>query len=299
MTIMIRRIALIFFFSFFLALQVLWAQETGVIETDDITVVFERPLKNGAEEIVALYPRIKSELEKALDWLVDFRPTVILVSNQERFQEMAGSNLVVAYALPQRGLIVLDYSRINADPFSLGTILKHELCHLLLHNRIQSGNLPRWLDEGVSQWVSDGIAEILMNRDKSVLPTAVLSKKYISIDRLHDSFPQDRKSLLLAYEESKSLVEYISNEYGRDGILDILKQLRDGHDVDAAIVNSLSISISELESNWHSHLRNKITWFTYLASNLYGILFFLAAIITVIAFVRVLIKRRTYADEDL
>ena len=63
--------------------------------------------------------------------------------------------------------------------------------------------------------------------------------------------------------------------------LNILTHLKDGHAIDVAIQKSLSIPLDELERRWQSHLRKKTTWFTYLAANLYGILFFLGALITV------------------
>jgi hypothetical protein len=103
-------------------------------------------------------------LENTLEWTIDFKPTIVLVNDSEKFQEMTGNSLIVAYAVSQRNLIVIDHSKMNTKPFSLGSIIKHELCHLLLHDKISKVILPRWLDEGVSQWVSDGIAEIIMSR---------------------------------------------------------------------------------------------------------------------------------------
>jgi hypothetical protein len=210
---------------------------------------------------------------------------------------MAGSNFVVAYAVPQRNLIVIDYSRMNTHPFNLGSILKHELCHLLLHDHIGTDNLPKWLDEGISQWVSDGVTELFISRKKSVLNVAVLSKNLYAIEQLSNRFPEGQDSLLLAYAESKSLVDYMSSEFGRNSVLNILVHLKDGHKIDAAILKSLSISLDEFESRWKSHLRKKTTWFTYLADNLYVILFFIGALITVAGFVRLVLRKRRYEDE--
>jgi hypothetical protein len=153
-------------------------------------------------------------------------------------------------------------------------------------------------NEGVCQWVSDGIAEIIMSRKGSVLDGAVLANKLLSLRRLDTRFPRDEKSLLLAYEESKSLVEFITQEFGKKGLLDLLKHMEDGDEVDAAILKSFSIPQDDLQRRWQTHLKRRITWFTYLASNLYGILFFLAALITVAGFVRVAIKKRQYQDEE-
>jgi hypothetical protein len=276
----------------------LHAEQASVIQTDEIVVVFEEPLRFVANEAVNIFPTIKSDLESSLNWTLDFRPTLVLTTNRERFEEMTGSGVVVAYAVPQRKLMVIDYTKMNTAPFSLGTIMKHELCHLFLHNRVKNGRLPRWLDEGISQLASDGIAEIMMSRKGSILDKAVLSNKLLSMKRLSQSFPRDKESLLLSYEESKSFVEFINHEFGRERILNLLGHLQEGSEIDGAVLKSFSIPFDELERRWHTHLRKKITWFTYLANNLYTILFFLAALITIAGFVRMMIKKRRYGEDE-
>ncbi len=187
---------------------------------------------------------------------------------------------------------------MNTRPFSLRAVLKHELCHLLLHGHIEGGNLPKWLDEGVSQWVSEGIAEIIMDEKRSALNEAILSRNYIGLDALRDRFPEERSSLLLAYEESQSFVDFITSQFGRNAILDILARLKQGNSVEMAVQESLSVSLDELEGRWHRYLEERTTWFTYLTRNLYVILFFLAALITIWGFIRVLMKKRRYPDES-
>jgi hypothetical protein len=74
--------------------------------------------------------------------------------------------------------------------------------------------------------------------------------------------------------------------------------MEDGDEVDVAILKSFSIPPDELQRRWQNHLKKRITWFSYLANNLYGILFFLAALLTVAGFVRVVIKKRRYGNEE-
>jgi len=295
---MARKELFLLVIFFMLSHPSLYAEQASVIQTDEIVVVFEEPLRFVANEAANIFPRIKSDLENNLNWTLNFRPTVVLTTNRERFEEMTGSRLVVAYAVPQRNLMVIDYTKMNTAPFSLGTIMKHELCHLLLHNQVKNGRLPKWLDEGISQLASDGIAEIMMSRKGSILNKAVLSKKLFSMRGLSQSFPRDKESLLLAYEESKSFVEFINHEFGRQGIQDLLGHLQAGKEIDGAVLKSFSIPFDQLEKRWHLHLRKKITWFTYLANNLYTILFFLAALITIGGFVRMMIKKRRYEDDE-
>lgn len=289
-----RKVLFSLFILFIILFKPLYGEKTDIIQKKEVIVLFEKPLGFAAKEVADIYPRLKAELEKTLRWRLNFRPTVLLIKNRKAFQRMADSNLIVAFAIPQRKLVVIDYSKMNTYPFTLGTTLKHELCHLLLHHHVKRGNLPKWLDEGICQCVSSGIAEIIMDKKRSVLNEATLSGKYISIKDLTERFPEDEKVLLLAYEESKSLVEYIISKFGRNGILTILEHLKDGDEVDVAILKSLSISFDELERRWHNHLSKRITWFTYLGNNLYGILFFLAALITIYGFIRLLKKKRAH-----
>ncbi|MCJ7542736.1 MAG: hypothetical protein MUO88_24060, partial [Desulfobacterales bacterium] len=98
-----------------------------------MVLIYEEHLKPVAEEAARLYPGLKADLEKTFRWRVDFIPTVMLVQDNNLFQEMAGSKLIAAFALPGRDLMVIDYSKMKTDPFSLEATMKHELCHLLLH----------------------------------------------------------------------------------------------------------------------------------------------------------------------
>ena len=222
----------------------------------------------------------------------------MLIKESKTFQMMAGSNLIVAFAVPQKRLIVIDYSKMKTDPFTIELTIKHELCHLLLHNHLKNGNLHRWFDEGIAQWVSGGMAEIIMSQKRSPLNEATIIGKYIKIRSLTERFPRDRKYIFLAYEESKSLVEYIIGKFGIDGILTILKHLKEGKEMDVAVLKALSISFDELEEGWHNYLKKSITWFTYLSNNLYEILFFLAALIMIYGFIKRLMIKKAYMDDE-
>ena len=297
MTMPLRKLLFLVLFLLLFTASV-YAEQASIIQADEIVVVFEEPLRFVANEAVSIFPAIKGDLERSFAWTLDFRPTLVLTNNRQKFEELAGSRVVVAYAVPQRNLMVIDYTKMNNYPFSLRTTIKHELCHLLLHSQVENGNLPRWLDEGISQLASDGIAEIMMSRKGAILEEAVLSKSLLSMRRLSRSFPRDDESLLLAYEESKSFVEFISQEFGQKGIRNLLKNLQGGNNIDEAVFNTFSISFDELERRWHSHIRRNITWFTYLANNLYTILFFAGALITIAGFVRIILKKRRYGEDE-
>ncbi|MFH0845725.1 MAG: peptidase MA family metallohydrolase [Pseudomonadota bacterium] len=270
--------------------------ESSVIEDAEVMIHFDEPLRGAAEETIAFFSKIRRDLEKSSGFEMTFRPWVILVRKREVFQKMAGHDLLVAFAIPGRNIVVIDHSKMRTDPFSLERILKHELSHLLLHHHIRMENLPKWLDEGIAQWVSGGLSELLTEQKDSLLHEAILSGKPLSIRRLTRQFPQEKKSLSLAYEESKSLVEYIIDQFGVEGIRKILKGLRDGREIDDAIWNSLSISLDDLERGWLHSLERRMNWPVYLINHLYEILFFLGALILCYAFIRRIIQKNASSE---
>ncbi len=268
------------------------AVQPAVLQTENVTIVFEPSLQTVADDVVRLYPKLRRELEGFLGWNFDINPRVVLISQHRRFQELSGHKNFVAYAIPQKNLVVIDYTRMNMRPFTLEITLKHELCHLFLHRYVNNRNLPKWLDEGVCQWVSDGIGELYIDKNWSGLDAAVMAGRVIPFRRLGDYFPRDRASLTLAYEQSKSFINYIDRQYGYGALLEILAFLKNGESIDYAVMGSLDVSLEQLEKEWLAQLDTTPRWLIFLASHIYAILFFLAAIMTMFGFIRLLIKRR-------
>jgi len=283
-------------FLILLCSNILHAENVSM-QSDDSVVFYEKGLGNVPEDVAKFYSSVKHDLEKTFGWEIDFRPDIVLARDKDAFRRMVGVDSIIAFAVPHRNLIVLDMSRVYTRPFTLKSTLKHEVCHLILHRYIDGERLPRWLDEGVCQWASGGIGELEAEGAGGYLAGAVVSGELFSLGEI-GRFPDEEKSLALAYEQSRSIVEYIVREYGEDSLLQILEGLRGGESLDGAIRRSISMSIYELEDRWYAHLKRKYTWFYYLSSNIYTILFVFAAAITVYGFIRLMKKRREYVDED-
>lgn len=284
---------------FFLSMVSLaFAVEQKTMDTKELVVVYDAGLNRTARQALAAYPIMKQELETSFQWPLDLRPTLVLLNDNKRFRQLAGHELVVAYALPKKNVVVIDHSKMNTSPFTLQTTFKHELCHLLLHHYIKDDNLPRWLDEGICQWASDGLADIIMDAKRDLLPAAILSDTDFDLEKLQHQFPRDKNGLILAYEQSKSVLEYLNREYGSQAILDFLKLLQQGYDLKSAFEIRFAISFEAFEYRWRAHLKKNINWFTYLSIHLYEILFVSAALLTVFGFIRKIIRRRAYSTQE-
>ncbi len=276
-----------------------YAQDLQILQTADVRVLYDAPIESAAKQVLTLYPGVKKNLESMFGWELALIPSVLLKKNRADFLSMAGDPLVVAFAVPSRNLMVIDYSKVITRPFNLETTLKHELCHILLHKHIKTQILPRWLDEGLCQWASGGIDEIIMDPKQSQLKRASFSKQFIPFRDLTIRFPHDKTAKLLAYEQSKSFVTYVALTFDKNKIFHILNKMKDGQTVEDAMISTLSISLETLEKKWHGSLTQKASWFAYLSYYLYEILFVFMALITVFAFIKLSVKKRYfYEDED-
>ena len=275
-----------------------FSQNLLALENKNLKILFEPPLDSAAKELAEIYPEVREVLETTFGWRLHPRPTVLLIRDSKQFHRRGLNPLVVAFAVPRSQMIVMDYTKLSRKPFTLENTLKHEMCHLLLHQHIPEENLPRWLDEGVCQWASDGIADIIMDQKRSQLNRAVLQGTFIPIDALKSGFPADSDDLLLAYEESKSFVTHIISRYQTEGIMRLLEQLKKGETLEHAFLKALAVSLNDLEQEWHVSLRQQATWFTLLSTYLYEALFGFMALISIFAFIKIILKKRAYMAED-
>ncbi len=265
-------------------------------EAQGVVVRYPSALHGAAVRLARAYPGIKSDLESKLGWKVDFVPLVVLIRRNSEFRGRVRNDLVTAFAVPGQDLIVIDYSKMEKTPFDIDATLEHELCHLLLHRSVQSP--PKWLDEGIAQWASGGIADIINPGEKNILKQSSLSGRLIPLQDLSVSFPDEPRGFLLAYEESKSFVEYIAHEYGTGKLRDVLLGLREGETPDKALSTALGLNLDTLQDAWRRNLRRKYSWPSYLADNLFWILFFAAALVTLIGYIQAKKRMKNYRDED-
>ena len=267
--------------------------------TGDLVLVFQERIRPLAIEIERYYGPVKEELEQAFGWSFKTQPTVILMSSQDDFRKIVPNPLFVAVALPSRNTIIIDTSRSQSAPHTLRIILTHELAHLLLHQHIDRHRLPRWFDEGVCQWFTGGVAEVLLDPYRPMLGKALGSGEHIPLAQLNQRFPSDQRKLMLAYEQSRDIVTLIANRFGAESLIGVLNRLKAGNTIDESLRAQLGIDLEELEALWLSKLTGGVVWWGRLANHSTAILFAFAAVMTVAAFVlRRIRRRKTFGDEE-
>src|SRR4030066_1089058 len=292
---------IIFIFSLIVLISIpARAAEFEIIKTDEVAIKYEKGLSGVSNELARLIPILKGEIQERTGLHIDFPFDVVIYRDRETFRRLVNNDIIAAFAIPGKDLIVLDYSQFRYDPLTLNLIVMHEMCHLLLHKNIAEDNLPRWFDEGLSQWVSSGINEIVYPRSTDVLKKAIINGTLLPFSTIAESLPSDPADLILSYEQGKSMVDYIGQRYGTDSIKGVISRLSSGVSFNDAVRDELGADFSEIEKKWRRDKgKQQYIWLAYISDHIYLILFFMAAFLTVYGFFRLKKRMRDYQDDEM
>lgn len=280
--------------------MVAWGRADAVLETPRVRILHAPTLEHRAVQIADMTPELMGRLENKLGLPFDLRPTVVPAPDRAAFRRLGGKAWFTAFAAPHKDLVVLDLSRLDQRPGDLYATLKHEYAHLLLHHAIDRRRLPRWLDEGVAQWVSDGWSEYLPEARNTLLPQAAAAGRLFFLDDLAGRFPADRQGIQLAYEQSRSFVNYLVRHFGEAALRALLQALAAGSAPREAFEEVLGADLDTVEDEWRTGLHKPASWMASLAGHVYGLLFFGAAVATIWGYLRLRHRQRHYraGEED-
>jgi hypothetical protein len=154
-------------------------------------------------------------------------------------------------AYPQRALVYLKSPSIRpgtAKP--LEQVLDHEITHVLLGQAFGAEPVPRWLQEGLAQWVAGEITPELPAR----IARHTWGGSLLTLDDLTDGFPADPLRADLAYAQSADLIAYVADEYGPETIPVLVQAIAAGQPVRAAFRTATGESAEEIDRAWRGRL---------------------------------------------
>ncbi|HDQ74023.1 MAG TPA: hypothetical protein ENN19_18290 [Chloroflexi bacterium] len=175
--------------------------------------------------------------------------------NLHAAMELSGRDWVGGQAHPELGAIItsIPFESVTGYEGQMKRYIPHEIAHLLIYHLVDGEKykyVPEWLDEGLAT-------------DNELLPTTeyqtALAHAYehgtlIPLENLCHPFPPDYQSALLSYAQSGSLVKFIREEYGAEGIRRLLQAYANGASCKIGVEQALGVSLSGLESAWRASL---------------------------------------------
>ena len=129
----------------------------------------------------------------------------------------------------------------------VGTVIPHELTHLVFNTAIDNPyhSPPRWLNEGLAVYLSEGYTQRLEVDRRS---DAVAAGGVIPLDGLVGQFPTTADQFSLAYGESVSAVDFMVRTYGQPALVKLVRSYAGGVSDDEAFKAALGVDTAGFNS---------------------------------------------------
>lgn len=134
-----------------------------------------------------------------------------------------------------------------------GRVVPHEISHQVLFaaTRNAYGPPPVWFDEGMATHTQIGGTDAFAGMVSRAEADGVL----FDIQSLSENFPYGPAQATLAYASSWSMITYIEERWGPEGISRMIASFADGLPVEEAVPAALGLSLDDLNAAWKEWVR--------------------------------------------
>ena len=231
------------------------------------------------------------KLKKLVGHEMSVKPSLYIVNNIKDFNYLVGGNFPewgAAAAYPVKNMMILKSPESFNVNKPIEMLLAHEYAHLVLHDGVGLGRIPRWFDEGVAMMVS---TEWSWSDNIAMNNTAVFGD-FIPLEdmKMMNSFNGSKAHV--AYAQSYLAVKYLINNYGDKALQRFFKKISENKSIDDALMAACGANLKEFELEYNQYLKK-----TYnLVSLLTDMMFFWIglAVVVVVGFFLQYNKRRKY-----
>jgi tetratricopeptide (TPR) repeat protein len=192
---------------------------------------------DGEKASEALSREILDHLETAYADLTSrfivYPPSVIIVTlySREAFHDITESPRWVGGLFD--GQIRIPIGGLTRLTRQARSVFTHELAHCIVYHKT-NGNVPRWLQEGIAQWVEGKSAR----------------QKMRSLQRKHAGMEPMQLAEEFSYPLSLALMERFLETWSFSHLIDLLDKLGGGSDLEAAFLETTGGSYEEFLASW-------------------------------------------------
>lgn len=224
-------------------------------------------------------------LARYLNLEIDRTILVEIVRNHREFEQRLGRRAypwVMGVSKHHQNHVIL--KPLVGD--AMRRLVTHELTHVALDMKMRAtrGEPPRWLHEGLAQWME---GDIPAGR-KDALGRAIVENRLLTLDELEDAFTGDRATVDLAYAQSYTLVAFMLDTGPPGALGRYLHHLMETGDEMLALQRAMGRPLEAVERSWLEQVRvDYVTRGAPLTMEL--IIFGMMALILIVA---VIVRRR-------
>lgn len=141
----------------------------------------------------------------------------------------------------------------DSDP-ALQQVIAHELAHQVLFTL---GLRDSWLQEGIATYESGRVLPLgqhwMAGRYAPVVQEAVHRRRDLSLEALPSFEELPEEEVGLAYAQSWSVVSFVAEEYGMEGLRRLVAQAVAGGSLARGLSTGLGLSVEEFQSRWREY----------------------------------------------
>jgi len=272
--------ALIIFITFIPSIPLLVAAST--LSSPHFVFEFEQADASLASKILEYSERSFEQVGSQLGHTPAEKIRIALCSSTETFNEMTKGKLPewgAAFAIVPENLIILKSPRLLRRNVNFTEVVTHEVTHIILHSFLGKTEIPRWLDEGFAMYQS---REWKIG-NSWVVGRAALSNSLLDLSDLEVVFPRSEEKANLAYTESFLAVAYIIQQSGKQGLINLLQEMKSSGDMDQAMRKVMGIGYQRFKRNWMEYTKNRFSVASFILSP--GIVWSTIIVLLIVVFI--------------
>ena len=140
-------------------------------------------------------------------------------------------------------------------------MLRHEWAHLALAHELGRLRIPRWFNEGYAEWAAGGWRE----NGSLNLGLALAFGDTPPLDSLVLGWPRDRVSAEVAYLLSASVIQYLVESSGVEGLEAFIAEWKRGSSFDGATRVVYGATPGQLETDWRGWVKRRYGWLVVIS----------------------------------
>lgn len=175
----------------------------------------------------------------------EFQRYVTRFSSQGNSEFVAALTLTKLIATREGPVVLGEEVNVFADQrTAVFSTVAHEYGHVAVRQLSRGREVPTWFNEGVATSVEGGYDGYLER-----VRSAAKARAVLPMDEML-AWNVDGERAFLAYSQANSLIDYIVATWGKDAVLNILRQIGSDQDPETVFQNVLGISQQELWRRW-------------------------------------------------
>ena len=168
-------------------------------------------------------------------------------------------------------------------------VLRHEWAHLALAHELGRLRIPRWFNEGYAEWAAGSWRE----NGSLNLGLALAFGDTPPLDSLVLGWPRDRVSAEVAYLLSASVIQYLVESSGVEGLEAFIAEWKRGSSFDGATRVVYGATPGQLETDWRGWVKRRYGWLVVIS---HSAVFWTALVAALAA---MFLVRRRYRREQM